>query len=78
LLMLAGVPGVKADRMVLRYVSGALGHVVGAVEAATLVSGLADSRGPSRTKLDHAIWRRESGGDAFTDGGGRYPPWLTP
>jgi hypothetical protein len=74
-LMLAGVPGVKAGRMVVRYVSRALGHEVGAVEAATLVSTLADSQRLSRTKLDHAIWRKESGRDVFIDGG-RNPPRL--
>ena len=68
-LMLAGVPGVKADRMVVRYVSRALGHDLGAVEAATLVSVLADHKSLSRTKLDHAIWRKESGRDVFIDGG---------
>ena len=73
-LMLAGVPGVKADRRIVRYVSRALGHQVGVVEAASLVAAVAavaavaDRRGLSQTKLDHAIWRKESGRDVFSDG----------
>lgn len=66
-LMLAGVPGVKADRMVVRYVSRALQRQVGALEAASLVAKLADAADLSRTKLDHAIWRHESGRDVFID-----------
>ena len=64
-LMLAGVPGVKADRMVTSYVGRALGRKVDAKEAAALVSALADERQVSRTKLDHAIWRKESGREVY-------------
>ncbi|MDE9367245.1 hypothetical protein PZ938_16620 [Luteipulveratus sp. YIM 133132] len=60
-LMLNGVPGVKADRMVTRYVGSAVRRHVDARDAAALVSALADERGINRTKLDHAIWRKESG-----------------
>lgn len=67
-LMLAGVPGVKADRMVIRYVSRALGRKADPHEAALLVAAVADRHGLSQAKLDHAIWRKESGRAIFTDG----------
>lgn len=63
-LMLAGVPGVKADRMVVRYVARALGRDpsgVSASEAATLVRELAERRNWGAIRTDHAIWRFESG-----------------
>lgn len=66
-LMLCGVPGVKADRMVVRYVERAVGHQVTSPEAASLVGELADKRGLRRTKLDHAIWRFESGRPIYVD-----------
>lgn len=66
-LMLCGVPGVKADRMVVGYVSRVVGRQVTPAEAASLVSALADQRGLRRTKLDHAIWRHESGRSVYVD-----------
>lgn len=60
-LMLCGVPGVKADRMVVRYISTALGHHIDPKEAAWLVGQLADHLDVTRNKLDHTIWRLESG-----------------
>lgn len=66
--MLAGVPGVKPDRMIRRFVARALGvrqssmtdqHLVDLVRAA------ADDLGVTPTVLDHAIWRRESGRKAI-------------
>lgn len=69
-LMLAGVPGVKADRMVVRYVSRALGRETDARESALLVAAVADRSGVSQTKLDHAIWRKESGRAVFIDSEG--------
>lgn len=66
-LMLAGVPGVKADRMIVRYVERVLGQPVDSRTAAALVSEIADRRGLRRTKLDHAIWRYESGRNVYTD-----------
>ena len=66
-LMLAGVPGVKADRMVVRYVSRALGRETDPRESALLVAAVADRYGLSQTRLDHAIWRKESGRAIFTD-----------
>lgn len=62
-LMLMGLPGVKSDRMVRRFVTRALGNarLVGAKEASRLVEESADALGVSYTVLDHAIWRFESG-----------------
>ena len=60
-LMLIGIPGVKADRMVLKFVSDALGRTVTATEAAALVSGAASSMGVDVIDLDHAMWRFASG-----------------
>jgi hypothetical protein len=66
-LMLAGVPGVKADRMVVRYTGRALGRTVSSTEAAALVGAMADELGVSRTLLDHAIWRLESGRSVYVE-----------
>lgn len=67
-LMLCGVPGVKADRMVVRYVERALGRPVDPHEAALLVGEVADQRNLPRNLLDHAIWRQESGRPIYIDG----------
>lgn len=68
-LMLAGIPGVKADRMIIGYTNRALGRSVTAKEAGSLVGVVADQLGVSRTLLDHAIWRLESGRPVFLDPG---------
>lgn len=62
-LMLARIPGVKADRMVVRYVTRAVGRSseVSSTEAATLVRKVADRMKRDVIRLDHAIWRFESG-----------------
>src|SRR4051794_40015810 len=70
-LMLAGVPGVKADRMVTRYVARALGRGVEEVsqaEATDLVRRLAQVNGWDVIQTDHAIWRFESGRPVNIDG----------
>lgn len=59
-LMLCGVPGVKADRMILRYVRRLVDEHVNGEQAAELVENVADRLGISYTTLDHAIWRKES------------------
>lgn len=63
-LMLAQAPGVKPDRMVRRFVAGALDEqeasLTGA-ELVALVEGAAEHLGVSATVLDHAIWRAASG-----------------
>lgn len=63
-LMLLGVPGVKADRMVVRYVARALERPtldMSPVEAAELVRGVAERNDWNVIRTDHAIWRFESG-----------------
>ncbi|OBB44194.1 hypothetical protein A5754_00800 [Mycolicibacterium fortuitum] len=61
-LMLAGLQGVKADRMVTRFVSRALDGVELSPEmAASLLREVARRMGVPATDLDHAIWRKESG-----------------
>jgi len=60
-LMLCGVPGVKADRMVMRFVTRATGHDVDAKEAREVVTEAAEALGVDVIRLDHAIWRLESG-----------------
>lgn len=67
MLMLSGVPGVKPDRMIVRFVAAALDRPernVSADLAANLVIGAAKKLGVSPTKLDHAIWRWQSGRDS--------------
>lgn len=63
-LMLAGIPGVKADRMVIRFVAAATGHTEAQISpsvAVTLVRAAADQFNVSATVLDHAVWRFQSG-----------------
>ncbi|MGW5555604.1 hypothetical protein ACWER9_00080 [Micromonospora sp. NPDC003944] len=60
LLMLAGLPGVKPDRMICRFVGRALGRKrVPPVEAACLIKRAAVILDVSPTRLDHEIWRYE-------------------
>jgi len=70
-LMLAGVPGVKADRMVTRYVARALDREVEEVsraEAADMVRRVAQVNDWDVIRTDHAIWRFESGRPVNIDG----------
>lgn len=63
-LMLAGVPGVKPDRMICRFVADALGaprRSVGPEFAAEIVTAAAPELDMSATALDHAIWRFQRG-----------------
>lgn len=66
-LMLCGVPGVKADRMVVSYVSRAVGEGVDARQARKLLGSVAGDLGVGEIKLDHSIWRKESGRQVFLD-----------
>ena len=63
-LMLNGMPGVKADRMVRRFVARAVGLpnelAVSADDAGALVRAAAAELGVSDRVLDYAIWRHES------------------
>jgi hypothetical protein len=64
LLMLCGLPGVKADRMVRRFVADALGceeKAVSAARAHALVTEAAERSGLGASRLDYAIWRYQSG-----------------
>ncbi len=63
-LMLAGVPGVKADRMICRFVQNASGKTKPAIApgaAGQAVETAARRLDVSATTLDHAIWRWQSG-----------------
>lgn len=63
-LMLAGVSGVKPDRMICRFVADALEvprHSVGSEFAAEIVTAAAPDLDLSATALDHAIWRFQRG-----------------
>lgn len=68
-LMLLGVPGVKADRMVIRFVTKALGRPkdVSAKEASRLVEAVADDLKLNYIQLDHTIWRYQSNRDYLED-----------
>ena len=64
-LMLAGEQGVKADRMVVRFVERALaanqpGSISVAFAKSVVIEG-ASQLGVAVSNLDHAIWRFESG-----------------
>jgi hypothetical protein len=59
LLMLAGIPGVKPDRMIARFVAGALGVPSASVSSETAARILAQatkSLGVSSTTLDYHVW----------------------
>lgn len=61
-LMLAGLPGVKSDRMVLRFVEEAIERSdLAPTTCATLVREAASNLGVDATVLDHTIWRTASG-----------------
>lgn len=60
-LMLCGIPGVKADRMVTRYLRRALDRDIDPREAAGVVAHAARTLGVEQIPLDHVIWRIESG-----------------
>lgn len=63
LLLLAGLPSVKPDRMVLRFLERALGvdAPMTVTRAFELVMAAAEALEVSPRTLDHAIWRAESG-----------------
>ena len=63
LLILAGLPSVKPDRMVLRFLERALGASIeiDTERAVQLISAAADVLGVSPSVLDHVVWRAASG-----------------
>ena len=67
--MLCGVPGVKADRMVVGYVGRVVEQEVSGERARELVGGVARKLETNELHLDHAIWRHESGRAVFLDEG---------
>lgn len=64
-LMLVGIPGVKADRMVIRFVTETLDRdkEVSSKEASRLVEAVADDLNLNYIQLDHTIWRFQSDRD---------------
>ncbi|PFG41442.1 hypothetical protein ATJ88_0081 [Isoptericola jiangsuensis] len=65
LLMHVGTEGVKADTMIRRFVTRAVGESVRVsdIRARAAVKDAAASMGVSERVLDHRIWRYESGRD---------------
>lgn len=63
LLMLAGLPFVPPDKMVLSFLAGALGEgtVTSSKEADALLTGTARHLGVERGVLHHIIWRAACG-----------------
>lgn len=63
LLLLAGLPSVKPDRMVLRFLRRALGDEVDidTGRAVELITAAANKLGVSPRTLDHVVWRAASG-----------------
>jgi hypothetical protein len=62
--MLAGIPGVKPDRMICRFVADALGMPRRAVTvgfAQRIVTAAAAEMGMSPTDLDHGVWLWQRG-----------------
>lgn len=64
LRMLAGLPDVKPDRMVIRFLASALGvdeSRIDADRAVALVQAAAEHFGVDQRALDHEIWQYQSG-----------------
>lgn len=59
-LMLLGVPGIKPDRMIHRFLKDAAGHAFGNTYAVQVLQAVAAHFGVQEHELDHAIWRYES------------------
>lgn len=59
-LMLLGVPGIKPDRMIHRFLKDATGHAFTNVYAEQVLRAAATRLGVQEHELDHAIWRYES------------------
>jgi hypothetical protein len=70
LRMLVGLPDVKPDRMVLRFIASALGvdeSSISADYAVALVQATADHFGVDQRALDHEIWEYQRGRRAGHD-----------
>jgi hypothetical protein len=68
-LMSLGIPGVKADTMIQRFVNAALSKKADSSAARELVSDAAEFLGADLLHLDYAIWR--FGSDGLKPGRGR-------
>jgi hypothetical protein len=62
-LMLLGIPGVKADVHIQRFVSRAVDVDVSPAECRSLLHDVAEQMGESPTELDHAVWAYERSRD---------------
>lgn len=58
-LMNAGMPGIKADRMITRWTTRTLGRPTTPVEAERLLHNAAQRLGVEDRRLDHALWAHE-------------------
>jgi hypothetical protein len=58
-LMLLGVPGVKPDRMIHRFLEDAAGHALTNANADKVLRVVAANLGIQAHELDHAIWAYE-------------------
>jgi hypothetical protein len=56
-LMLLGVPGVKPDRMIHRFLKDAAGHSFTSARAEGVLKAAAELLDAQPNELDHAIWR---------------------
>jgi hypothetical protein len=59
-LMLLGVPGIKPDRMIHRFLKEATGHAFTNAYAEQVLRAVATQLGVQEHELDHAIWRYET------------------
>ncbi|GFM17881.1 MULTISPECIES: hypothetical protein [Mycobacteriaceae] len=62
--MLAGIPGIKPDRMIARFVANALDRplkTVGAAFCVGLLTAVAEELSMTASALDHAIWNYQRG-----------------
>ncbi len=62
--MLAGIPGIKPDRMIIRFVAKALNRpvkTVGAAFCVELLTAVAGELSMTASELDHAIWNYQRG-----------------
>lgn len=58
-LMLLGVPGIKPDRMIRRFLKDATGHAFANAYAEQVLRAVATQLGIQEHELDHAIWQYE-------------------
>lgn len=59
-LMLLGVPSIKPDRMIHRFLKEATGHAFTNAYAEQVLRAVATKLGVQEHELDHAIWRYET------------------